>query len=80
MKKGKWEYFEGRDKQFYFHLKAKNGKVILQSEGYKHRGACLKAIKSIRTNADSPIIFHEEPLITFMEKNKPANDSIVTEL
>lgn len=32
---GKFELFTGTNDQWYFHLKAPNGEIILASEGYK---------------------------------------------
>jgi uncharacterized protein YegP (UPF0339 family) len=55
MKTGKWEIFGGKNGQWYFHLRAKNGKVVLQSEGYRNKKNCYKAIASIRVNAGSEI-------------------------
>ena len=40
-----------KDNQFYFVLKAPNGKTILQSEGYKTRGGCIIGINSVKRNA-----------------------------
>jgi len=42
--------------QFYFALKAKNGKVICQSEGYKTRAGCVKGIDSVKKNAGEAVI------------------------
>ena len=56
MKTGKWEFWQERSGKWYFHLKAKNGKVVLQSEGYETVKGCRNGIKSIKENIDSPII------------------------
>ena len=45
-----------KDGQFYFVLKATNGKTILQSEGYKTRRGCLGGIASIQRNAPGAVI------------------------
>ena len=39
------------DSQWYWHLKAKNGEVICQSEGYRSKYNARKGIKSVRRNA-----------------------------
>lgn len=36
------------NKQWYFHIKANNGKIIAQSEGYKNKKGCLKSAKSLQ--------------------------------
>lgn len=42
-----------RDKagEYRFNLKARNGQVILSSEGYKAKASCLNGIESVRTNS-----------------------------
>lgn len=49
--KAKFELFFGRDEQWYFHLKANNGRIIAQSEGYTRKAGALKGIEAIRTVA-----------------------------
>jgi hypothetical protein len=51
---GKFVVYKGKDGQDYFRLKAGNGDVILSSEGYKTRKACLNGIESVRKNAPEP--------------------------
>ena len=41
----------GKDGQFYFNLTAKNGQVILSSEGYKAKDSCEKGIASVKKNS-----------------------------
>lgn len=44
--------FQGvASKQWYFHLKASNGKIIAQSEGYNTKRSALNGIASIKKNA-----------------------------
>jgi uncharacterized protein YegP (UPF0339 family) len=48
----KFEVFRSpKDKQFYFHLKASNGQIMLASEGYKNRGGANNGIDSLMRNA-----------------------------
>ena len=49
---GKYDVFRGKDQQYYFHLKAANGEVILSSEGYKEKSGCLNGIISVQKNSD----------------------------
>lgn len=42
---------------WYFDLRARNGRIVLQSEGYKRKGGCLKAIKDIKASATAPVVF-----------------------
>ena len=46
--KAKFEYFKGKDNQWYFNLRSNNGKIIAQSEGYKTKTNALGGIKSIK--------------------------------
>jgi uncharacterized protein YegP (UPF0339 family) len=47
----KFEIFKGKGGDFRFRLKAANGKVICQGQGYKSKDACMKGIESIKKNA-----------------------------
>lgn len=47
----RFEIFKGVFAHWYFHLKSANGKIIAQSEGYKRRGAALKAVNKIKQSA-----------------------------
>jgi uncharacterized protein YegP (UPF0339 family) len=47
----KFEVFKGESGDFRFRLKAANGKVVCQGQGYKSKDACLKGIESIKKNA-----------------------------
>jgi uncharacterized protein YegP (UPF0339 family) len=47
----KFEVYKGTGGDFRFRLKAANGKVVAQGQGYKTREACLKGIESIKRNA-----------------------------
>ncbi len=41
--------------EFYFRLKAKNGQIILSSEGYTTKAACQNGIESVKKNSqDEP--------------------------
>jgi len=48
---GKFVITQGKDKKFYFNLKASNGEVILTSQGYQNRRNCRNGIESVRKNA-----------------------------
>ncbi|HEX3554954.1 MAG TPA: YegP family protein [Thermoanaerobaculia bacterium] len=48
---GKFEVKKASNGQFYFHLKAANGQVILASEQYKEKRSALGGIESVRKNA-----------------------------
>lgn len=48
----KFEVFKSpKNDQFYFHLKASNGQIILQSEGYTTKANCINGINSVKKNA-----------------------------
>lgn len=48
----KFEIFiSGKDKKFYFRLKARNGQVILSSQGYTDKSSAKNGIKSVQTNS-----------------------------
>jgi len=47
----KFEIFRDSNDEFRFRLKAPNGEIIAQSEGYKKKGGCEKGIRSVKQNA-----------------------------
>lgn len=52
MIQAKFEIFRSdRNQQFYFRLKAANGKNILSSEGYTSKSSCEKGVDSVKRNA-----------------------------
>ncbi len=48
---GKFTITKGRDDQFYFNLKAGNGEIILQSQGYTTKSSCIDGIQSVKVNS-----------------------------
>ena len=52
---GKYVLFQDKKKEWRFHLKANNGKIILSSEGYKNQRNALNGIDSIKVNANSNV-------------------------
>ena len=47
---GRFEVFRGLDGKSYFHLRAKNGEIVLQSQGYSSRTAATNGVKSVQSN------------------------------
>ena len=47
----KFEITVRKDGEFQFNLKASNGEVILTSEGYTTKAACLNGVESVKKNA-----------------------------
>lgn len=48
---GKFEVSVRKNGEFQFNLKATNGQVILTSEGYTTKAACLNGVESVKKNA-----------------------------
>ena len=49
---GKFQIFRSdNDGQFYYRLKATNGKIILSGEGYETRQGCANGVESVKENA-----------------------------
>lgn len=48
---GKFEVKVRKNGEFQFNLKATNGQVILTSEGYTTKTACMNGIESVKKNA-----------------------------
>ena len=51
IKLGKFVITTRKNGEFQFNLKATNGQVILTSEGYTTKAACLNGVESVRKNA-----------------------------
>ena len=48
----KFEIFQSvKNNEYYFRLKAENGKIILQSEGYTSKAMCENGISSVKQNS-----------------------------
>ncbi|MDX1583603.1 MAG: YegP family protein [Thermoanaerobaculia bacterium] len=48
---GKYRVYEGSGGKTYFQLKAPNGQVILQSQGYAKKASAMNGIESVRKNS-----------------------------
>ncbi|HYU30874.1 MAG TPA: YegP family protein [Thermoanaerobaculia bacterium] len=57
---GKFEVKKASDGQFYFNLKASNGRVILTSERYTDKRSAQKGIESVRKNAGNAARFERK--------------------
>ncbi len=51
----KYQVFEDKKGEFRFHLKAANGEIIAQGEGYKTKGSCLDGINVVRSSCNAEI-------------------------
>lgn len=47
----KFEISTRKNGEFQFNLKASNGEIILSSEGYKTKDACIKGVESVKKNS-----------------------------
>ncbi len=46
----KFQTFKGIDGKYYFHLRAKNGEIVLQSQAYAARSGATTGVASVQTN------------------------------
>ena len=51
VKHPKFDIYEDKSGEFRFRLKASNGEVIAQSEGYKAKASCKNGVESVVKNA-----------------------------
>lgn len=56
----KFEIFKDKSGDYRFRLKAKNGQIIAQSEGYESIAKCKNGIKSVQENAATATIVEVE--------------------
>lgn len=57
---GKYRLYKGKNEKFYFQLKAANGQVILQSQGYASRGGATNGIASVQKNCADDACFERK--------------------
>jgi len=55
-KNPKFEVYNDKAGEFRFRLKARNGEIILASEGYTSKSGCMNGIESVKKNADSEVV------------------------
>jgi len=60
MGQSKFEIFKGSNDEFYFHLKAGNGEIILASQGYTAKANCQKGIHSVDSNSKDESNFEKK--------------------
>lgn len=56
----KFEVYQDKAEEFRFRLKAKNGQIIIASEGYSALRSCLNGVESVRKNAVDAAVMMEE--------------------
>lgn len=75
---GKFEIKKDKAGEFRFNLKARNGQVILSSEGYKAKPSCMNGIESVRKNSQSDELFERKKTATGHRFNlKSTNGQII---
>lgn len=57
---GSFEIKKAKDGQFYFHLKAGNGEIILSSEMYEAKASAEKGIASVQVNSSHEERYHRD--------------------
>ena len=61
VKHPKFEVYQDKAGEYRFRLKARNGEIILASEGYKEKKSCLNGIESVKKNAPEAETVRDEP-------------------
>lgn len=72
-------YQSGKNNDFRFRLKADNGQIILSSEGYTTKAACLNGIESVKKNSSDPkrITKSQTPTKMFRFSVSAANSQVI---
>ena len=60
VKHPRFEIYLDKAGEYRFRLKARNGEIILASEGYKEKKSCLSGIDSVKKNAPEAEIVRAE--------------------
>lgn len=76
---GKFEVYEDKGGDYRFRLKAGNGEIILSSEGYSSKAACMNGVESVKKNApdDGRYEKKETSAGNFMFNLKAANHQVI---
>jgi uncharacterized protein YegP (UPF0339 family) len=76
---GTFEIKKAKDNEFYFHLKAGNGQIILASQRYEEKSSAENGIESVKKNApdDSRYERKDEKNGKFMFNLKAANHQVI---
>src|SRR5580692_323822 len=76
---GKFEIKKAKDDQFYFHLKASNGQIILSSEMYTEKASAENGIASVKKNAPDDARYERKDTKNgqFMFNLKAANHQVI---
>jgi uncharacterized protein YegP (UPF0339 family) len=75
----KFEIKKAKDGEFYFHLKASNGQIILASEMYERKASAENGIASVKKNAPDDSRYERKDTKNgqFMFNLKAANHEII---
>ena len=60
VKNPKFEMYVDKAGEYRFRLKARNGEIILASEGYSQKAGCKNGIESVRKNAADGVVVKAE--------------------
>ncbi len=76
---GKFELKKAKDGEFFFHLKAGNGQIILASERYKEKSSAENGIASVKKNAPDEGRYERKETKAghFMFNLKAANHQVI---
>jgi uncharacterized protein YegP (UPF0339 family) len=75
----RFEIKKAKDGEFYFHLKASNGQVILSSEMYKRKDSAHNGIESIKKNSPDEARYERKEARNgqFMFNLRAANHQVI---
>ena len=76
---GRFEIKKAKDGEFYFHLKAPNGQVILASEMYERKASAVNGIQSVKKNSPDDTRYERKDTKNgeFMFNLKAANHEVI---
>lgn len=76
---GKFEVYADKGGDYRFRLKAGNGEIILSSEGYSSKAACMNGVESVKKNAPDNDRYEKKETTSgkFMFNLKAANHQVI---
>jgi uncharacterized protein len=79
MENPKFQLFKSTvNNQYYYRLRAKNGEIILNGEGYTTKSSCINGINSVKENAPYDSRYErKESIYSYTFNLKAANGEII---
>ena len=78
MSNPKFEIFKSTaNSEYYYHLRATNGEIVLNGEGYTTNQSCRKGIASVKENAPFDSRYNRKGILTYSFNLEAGNGEVI---